>query len=134
MDPYATLELPYTATTVDINKAYRRLAKLWHPDTNEGSLEAAEMFRKVKAAFDCLKDPIKRKEADLDRKYREQADATKKAKAKADRQTRAGGYAQPPPSDAGFGPLGALFVFLAFVFIIVALFDSSNGGSNSTTV
>lgn len=51
MDPYLLLEVPYTATIEDIKKAYRKMAKKWHPDKNGGSLDAAEMFRNVKAAY-----------------------------------------------------------------------------------
>jgi DnaJ-class molecular chaperone len=134
MDPYTTLEVPHTATIEEIKKAYRKLAKKWHPDKNGGSLDAAEMFRNVKAAYDCLIDPIKRAAADTKRKYQEQSEAAKKAKADADRQARARAYAQPPPSGrSGISPLAAMFAFIAFVFIIVALFGSSNGGSNSTS-
>jgi len=133
MDPYSTLELPYTATTDDIKKAYRKMALKWHPDKNGGSLGAAEMFRKVKAAYDCLVDPNKRGAADAKRKYQEQAEAVKKAKAEADRQARARAYAQPQPGRSSFSPWAAVFAFIALVFVIVALFGSNNGGSSSTT-
>lgn len=133
MDPYSTLEVPHTATIEEIKKAYRKMALKWHPDKNGGSLDAAEMFRKVKAAYDCLVDPIKRAAADAKRRYHEQAEAAKKAKAEADRQARSRAYAQPPPGRSGISPWAAMFAFIAFVFIIVALFGSSSGGSNSTT-
>ncbi|HRF80268.1 MAG TPA: J domain-containing protein [Flavobacteriales bacterium] len=134
MDPYSTLEVPHDATIEVIKKAYWKLAKKWHPDKNGGSLDAAEMFRKVKAAYDCLVDPIKRAAADAQRKYQEQAEAAKKAKVEADRQARAHAYAQPPqPGRSGISPLAVMFAFIAFVFIIVALFGSNHGGSNSTS-
>jgi len=133
MDPYLLLEEPHSATIEEIKKAYRRLALKWHPDKNGGSLDAAEMFRKVKAAYDCLVDPIKRAAADAKRKYQEQAEATKRAKAEADRQARARTYSPPPPGRSGISPLAAMFALIAFVFIIVTLFGSNNGGSNSTS-
>lgn len=133
MDPYLLLEVPHSATSEEIKKAYRRLAKQWHPDKNGGSLDAAEMFRKVKAAYDCLVDPIKRAAADAERKYQEQAEAARRAKAEADRQARTRAYATPPQGRSGISPLAAMFALIAFVFIIVALFGSNNGGANSTS-
>lgn len=126
MDPYLLLEVPHTATIDDIKKAYRRLAKKWHPDKNGGSLDAAEMFRKVKAAYDCLVDPIKRSAADAKRKYQEQAEA--------DRQARARNYTQPPPRGrTGMSPWVAILALVALVLVIAALFSTNNGGSGSTS-
>lgn len=130
MDPYSTLEVPHTATVDDIKKAYRRLAKRWHPDKNGGSKVAEEMFKKIKAAHECLIDPIKRAAEDLKRKHREQAEAAKKAEA--ERQARARTYA-PPPGHSGISPWLAAAALVALVFIIAALFGSNNGGSGSTS-
>lgn len=132
MDPYLLLEVPHTATIDDIKKAYRRLAKKWHPDTNGGSTQAADMFKKIKAAYDCLIDPIKRATEDRDRKHREQAEAVKKAEA--ERQARARTHAyQQPLGRSGISPLVAVAALVALVFIIAALFGSNNGGSNATS-
>jgi curved DNA-binding protein CbpA len=131
MDPYLLLEVPHTATIDDIKKAYRKLAKQWHPDKNGGSLDAAEMFRKIKAAYDCLVDPTKREAEDLKRKHREQTEAAKKAKAETQRQARA--YTQPPPSNSGTSPWAAALVLIALILVVAALFGSSNGNSGSTT-
>ena len=130
MDPYSTLEVPHSATIEEIKKAYRKMALKWHPDKNGGSLDAAAMFRKIKAAYDCLMDPIKHAAADAKRKYQEQAEAAKRAKAEAERQARARAYA-PPPGRSSISPLAAMLAVIAFVFIIVALFGSHSGGSNS---
>jgi len=132
MDPYLLLEVPHTATIDDIKKAYRRLAMKWHPDTNGGSLNAAEMFKKIKAAYDCLIDPIKRATEDLKRKHREQAEAAKKAETERQARARAHAY-QPPPGRSGINPWVAVAALVALVFIIAALFGSNNGGSNSTS-
>lgn len=132
MDPYLLLEVPHTATIEDIKKAYRRLAKKWHPDKNGESTEAGEMFKKVKAAYDCLIDPIKRAAEDGNRKHREQAEAAKKAEA--DRQARARAHAyQQPLGRSGISPLVAVAALVALVFIIAALFGSNNGSSSSTS-
>jgi DnaJ-class molecular chaperone len=132
MDPYLLLEIPYTATIDDIKKAYRRLAKKWHPDTNGGSTQAADMFKKIKAAYDCLIDPIKRAAEDRNRKNREQAEAAKKAEAERQARARAHTY-QPPPGRSSISPWVAVAALVALVFIIAALFGSNNGSSSSTT-
>lgn len=132
MDPYLLLEVPHTATIEEIKKAYRRLALKWHPDKNGGSLDAAEMFRKIKAAYDCLVDPIKRAAEDLKRKNREQAEASQKAET----ERKARGWAhtyQRPPGHSGINPWVAVAALLALVFIIAALFSSNNGGTSSTS-
>jgi len=122
MDPYATLDVPHTATLEEIKKAYRKLALKWHPDKNGGSLDAAEMFRKVKAAYDCLIDPIKRAAEDLKRKHREQAEAARKAEA--ERQARARANSQPPPQGgSGISPWVFVLALIALVFIVTALFS-----------
>jgi len=134
MDPYLLLEVPHTSTIEEIKKAYRKMALKWHPDKNGGSVDAAEMFRKVKAAYDCLVDPMKRAAADAKRKYQEQAEVAKKAKAEADKQARARVYAQPPQGRSGMSPWAAVLVLIALVFVVAALFGSNNTGSNSTSV
>jgi molecular chaperone DnaJ len=53
-DPYATLELPPGASTDDVTKAYRRLAKKYHPDVN-GSPEAARKMSEINAAYERIK-------------------------------------------------------------------------------
>ena len=132
MDPYSTLEVPHDATIQDIKKAYRRLAKLWHPDKNGGSLDAAEMFRKIKAAFDLLMDPIKR--ADAKPKCQEQAESAQKVKAEADRQSRARGYTHSAvPISKGISPLTIGLALVAVLVIIVALFRSNESASIPTS-
>lgn len=127
MDPYLLLEVPHTATIDDIKKAYRKLAKQWHPDKNGDSLDAAEMFRKIKAAYDCLIDPIKRAAEDLKRKQREQAETAKKAEA--ERQARTYSY-HPSQGRSGINPWLAITALVALVFIMAALIRSSPTASN----
>ncbi|MBX2799454.1 MAG: J domain-containing protein [Myxococcales bacterium] len=63
-DPYATLELKPGATADEVKQAYRRLAKLFHPDRNPDNPEAEERFKAVAAAFEILSDPTRRAEHD----------------------------------------------------------------------
>jgi len=60
-DYYKVLGVSSTATDKDITKAYRKLAKELHPDTNPGS---EERFKEISAAYDVLGDAAKRKEYD----------------------------------------------------------------------
>jgi DnaJ-class molecular chaperone len=63
-DPYQELGVSQTATADEIRKAFRKLAKENHPDTNPGNKAAEERFKKVSAAFDIVGDPDKRKKFD----------------------------------------------------------------------
>ena len=63
-DPYKVLGLSKGASTAEIKKAYRALAKKHHPDTNKGDEEAARKFSEVSAAHDLLIDDEKRGQYD----------------------------------------------------------------------
>ncbi len=63
-DPYLELGVSRSATTEEIRKAFRKLAKQFHPDTNPGNKAAEERFKQVSAAFDILGDAAKKKKFD----------------------------------------------------------------------
>ena len=63
-DYYEVLGVPSTASEKDITRAYRKLAKQYHPDANPGDTEDEELFKEVSAAHEVLGDPEKRKEYD----------------------------------------------------------------------
>lgn len=63
-DPYSILGVARSATDADIKKAYRKLAKQLHPDTNQDNPKAAERFSQVTAAYDLLSDPARRTQFD----------------------------------------------------------------------
>jgi DnaJ-class molecular chaperone len=63
-DPYSTLGVSRSATEADIKKAYRKLAKELHPDTNKGNPKATERFAEVTNAYDLLSDKDKRAQFD----------------------------------------------------------------------
>jgi molecular chaperone DnaJ len=63
-DYYEALGVAKDASEKDITRAYRKLAKQYHPDANPGDAEAEERFKEISAAHDVLGDTEKRKEYD----------------------------------------------------------------------
>ncbi|MEU7743042.1 molecular chaperone DnaJ [Nonomuraea sp. NPDC049158] len=63
-DYYAVLGVPKSATAEDIKKAYRKLARQYHPDTNQGDVAKETKFKEVSEANDILSDSKRRKEYD----------------------------------------------------------------------
>jgi molecular chaperone DnaJ len=61
---YDVLGVSKTASQDELKKAYRKLARQYHPDTNQGDAEAEERFKEVQGAYDVLSDPDKRKQYD----------------------------------------------------------------------
>ena len=64
IDYYKVLGLDRSATQADIRKAYRRLAKQYHPDINANDPRAQERFQEINEANEVLSDPEKRKRYD----------------------------------------------------------------------
>ncbi|MEK4114944.1 DnaJ domain-containing protein [Paenibacillus sp. FSL W8-0919] len=64
MNFYKVLGVEPSATAADIKQAYRKLAKRYHPDVNQGSEEAARKFREVQQAYEVLADPAAREKYD----------------------------------------------------------------------
>ncbi|CAM5345058.1 Chaperone protein DnaJ [Streptomyces rimosus subsp. rimosus] len=63
-DYYKVLGVPKDATEAEIKKAYRKLAREFHPDANKGDAKAEERFKEISEANDILGDPKRRKEYD----------------------------------------------------------------------
>jgi curved DNA-binding protein len=63
-DYYETLEVPRGATEEEIRKAYRKLARKYHPDVNRNDRSAEEKFKEINEAYQVLSDPEKRRRYD----------------------------------------------------------------------
>jgi molecular chaperone DnaJ len=63
-DYYAALGVSKDAAAADIKKSYRKLARKYHPDANNGDVKAEDKFKEVSEAYDVLSDATKRKEYD----------------------------------------------------------------------
>jgi DnaJ-class molecular chaperone len=63
-DPYQELGVARSASADEVRRAFRKLAKQYHPDKNQGDKAAEERFKRVSSAFDLLGDEEKRKKFD----------------------------------------------------------------------
>ena len=101
-DYYAVLGVPRTATPSEIKKAFRKLARQSHPDTNTGDVEAERRFKAINEANAVLSDPEKRSLYD---RLGKDWEAYARAGATAGAGARSGGAGGP--SGGAAGPFGA---------------------------
>ena len=59
-DPYDVLGVSKSATSEEIQKAYRKLSKKYHPDRNPGDKQADTAYKEVQEAYGVLSDPTKK--------------------------------------------------------------------------
>jgi molecular chaperone DnaJ len=132
-DYYEILGVRKSASADDIRKAFRKLARKYHPDVNPGDKAAEEKFKTLSEANDVLSDPKKRKIYDQVGFYSDNIDpATAEAYARAG--AGAGSPAQGfPGAHAGGGTQGVNFDFGGFDF--TDMFEGAKGrkASNSGT-
>ncbi len=102
-DYYADLGVKKTATAEEIRKAFRKLARKYHPDVNPGDKSAEEKFKKISEANDVLSEPKKRKIYDQVGFYSDNIDpATAEAYARGGGSGfGAGGFGNAAPGGAG---------------------------------
>src|ERR1700681_471049 len=101
-DYYEILGVKKAASAEDIRKAFRKLARKYHPDVNPGDKAAEEKFKELSEANEVLSDPKKRKIYDQVGFYSDNIDA-KTAEAYAASGARGGGN---PFDGAGGNPFG----------------------------
>src|ERR1700740_3132328 len=63
-DYYEVLGVPRTASDVEIKKAFRKLAREYHPDVAKDKKKAEEKFKEINEAYEVLSDPAKRQKYD----------------------------------------------------------------------
>ena len=98
VDYYSTLGVPKNASTDDIKKAYRKLARKYHPDVNPNDKEAHKKFQQINEANEVLSDPEKRKKYDQYGQDWKHADQYEQAR----KQQQAQGFG----NQGGFGGFG----------------------------
>ena len=129
-DYYELLGVKKSASADDIRKAFRKLARKYHPDVNPGDKAAEERFKAISEANDVLSDPKKRKIYDQVGFYSDNIDA-----ATAEAYARAGGGGGGfqggfPGGQASAGPHGAQFDFGGFDFS--DLFEGGRGRKSTS--
>ena len=128
-DYYGVLGVKKNASSEDIRKAFRKLARKYHPDVNPGDKVAEEKFKAISEANDVLSDPKKRKIYDQLGFYSDNIDpAAAEAYARGG-PTGAGGFGGFPEGAQGGGQ-GAHFDFGGFDFS--DLFEGGGRGKKST--
>src|SRR6185437_6818343 len=125
-DYYGTLGVKKSASADDIRKAFRKLARKYHPDVNPGDKKAEEKFKEISEANDVLSDPKKRKIYDQLGFYSDNIDP-----AAAEAYARgggfgAGGFGAAPSGGGGRGAQG--FDFSGFDFSDVGGGRQGGGG------
>jgi chaperone protein DnaJ len=108
-DYYKILGVPRAATDKEIKAAYRKLARLHHPDVNPGDKGAEDKFKDIGEAYEVLSDAAKRHKYD---EYGDQWKAYSQQQPAGGAQGGFGGYdyrSQGPGATTGFGGLDDLF-------------------------
>ena len=124
-DYYGTLGVKKTATSEEIRKAFRKLARKYHPDVNPNDKKSEEKFKEISEANDVLSDEKKRKIFDQFGFYSDQIDP-----AQAEAAAR-GGYGPRPGGGTPGGGQGVPFDFGGFDFSDFA--DQQRQGGPATS-
>ena len=99
IDYYKILEIDKSASEADIKKAYRKLARKYHPDLNPNDATAKQKFQKINEANEVLSDTDKRKKYDQYGKDWQQSEQFEQAQ----KQQRQGGSRQGFQGGGDFG-------------------------------
>lgn len=96
---YEILEISYSASSVTIKSAYRRLARKYHPDLNHGDEFCIKKFKEVTEAYEILSDEEKKRNYDILRGFSANAQARRGEASKAYRETNEKGEKKETNSD-----------------------------------
>jgi curved DNA-binding protein len=127
IDYYKILEVDKNATEADIKKAYRRLARKYHPDVNPKDESAKKKFQQINEANEVLSDPEKRKKYDKYGKDWKHAEEFEKAGYAGGQQSRQQGQPNAGWQQSASSPFGGEGDFSDF-------FESMFGGSAGGTM
>lgn len=81
MDYYQIFGISQTASQIEIKKAYRLLAKQYHPDKHQGNPQYDSKFKQINSIYETLSDPIRRSHYDQLLSYKNMANEPKKNQA-----------------------------------------------------
>src|ERR1700681_3284290 len=115
-DYYATLGVKKNASADEIRKAFRKLARKYHPDVNPGDKGAEEKFKAMSEANDVLSDPKKRKIYDQLGYYSDNIDPAAAGAHARGAPTGAGGFGGFPGAQPGASRQRVPFDFGGFDF------------------
>lgn len=125
IDYYKILGLDKSASQDDIKKAYRKLARKYHPDLNPNDKEANKQFQQINEANEALSDPVKRKKYDEYGENWKHAEEYEKAKQSQQQQQSRGGA---NPFGGGGTYSGADFGGGDFSDFFESMFGGASGG------
>ena len=119
IDYYKILGVDKSASQNDIKKAFRKLARKYHPDLNPNDPSAKDKFQEINEANEVLSDPEKRKKYDEYGEHWKHADefeAQKRA------QQQAGGFGGAGQQIKEFFIKIFSLIFTSFIFIVFTIF------------
>jgi molecular chaperone DnaJ len=128
-DYYELLGVKKSASAEDIRKAFRKLARKYHPDVNPGDKSAEEKFKAISEANDVLSDPKKRKIYDQLGFYSDNIDTAAAEAYARGGPTGAGGFGGYPGGQPGGGGGAQGFDFSGFDF--GDMFEGARGRTSS---
>lgn len=128
IDYYKILGVSKDADKEKVRKAYRKLARKYHPDLNPGDAEAEKKFKQANEAYEVLSDPEKRKKYDKYGKDWEHAEAFEQAR----RQQGSPGGGRTYTYTEGFGDAGDFSEFFRSMFGDEAAFGGFGRGRRRT--
>ena len=109
IDYYKVLGITKSATADEVKKAYRKMARKYHPDLNPDDTEANKKFQQVNEANEVLTDPEKRKKYDKYGKDWQHGPQYEQASRQQQQQRQGGGYEQHFDGDFGGGDFSDFF-------------------------
>jgi curved DNA-binding protein len=128
IDYYKILGLDRTATEADVKKAYRKLARKYHPDLNPDDAAAKKMFQQINEANEVLSDPEKRKKYDQYGEEWKHADQFEQSRQQNKGPHTTGGFGTGQTGGYGAGQAGGFSGSGEFSDFFEQFFGQRSGG------